>query len=186
MTVCWLYVNKYSLIKQIDMQRHCFNLVAIGSGPSWASSVQADFRPRFRPRRTPAGHRYHTDEVVDRYFGVERQSSPRQTVFYCRVSRRARQADLRSQQQAMETFCLGAGEWLAKVGSGLDFKRPEHRVLMERIEGRGIGLLPVAHEDRLCGGLGLTGSSTLPIPADAKPGWSTVPACRHRPSWSST
>ncbi|MDE0670527.1 MAG: MerR family transcriptional regulator, partial [Caldilineaceae bacterium] len=59
-------------------------------------------------RRTPAGHRYYTDADVDRYFGVERVSEPGRTVVYCRVSSRAQRDDLRSQQQAMETFCLGA------------------------------------------------------------------------------
>ncbi|MYD88813.1 MAG: MerR family transcriptional regulator, partial [Caldilineaceae bacterium SB0662_bin_9] len=60
-------------------------------------------------RRTPAGHRYYTEADVDRYFGVERAPEAGRTVVYCRVSNRAQGADLRSQQQAMETFCLGAG-----------------------------------------------------------------------------
>lgn len=91
---------------------------------------------------------------MDRYFGVECHPSPKQTVVYCRVSHRAQQDNLRSQQQAMEAFCLGAGlavdEWLTEVGRGLDFKRPVFRALMEWIEGREIGLLLVAHQDRLC------------------------------------
>ena len=91
---------------------------------------------------------------MDRYFGVECQSSLRQTVFYCRVSRRAQQADRPAVATAghgdvLSRYDLAVDEWLTKVGSGLDFKRPEHRALMERIEGRGIGLLLVAHEDRL-------------------------------------
>ena len=105
-------------------------------------------------RRTPAGHRYYTEADVERYFGVERASEAGRTVVYCRVSNRAQGDDLRSQQQAMETFCLGAGlavdEWLTEIGSGLDFQRPVFRALMERIGKREPGLLLVAHEDRLC------------------------------------
>ncbi|MYC64496.1 MAG: IS607 family transposase [Caldilineaceae bacterium SB0661_bin_34] len=105
-------------------------------------------------RRTPSGHRYYTDADVDRYFGVERAQVPGRTVVYCRVSRRSQGDDLRSQQQAMESFCLGAGiavdEWLTEIGGGLDFKRPVFRALMERIEKRELGLLLVAHKDRLC------------------------------------
>ncbi len=41
-------------------------------------------------------------------------------------------------------------EWLTEVGSGLDFKRPVFRAPMERIEGREIGLLLVARQDRPC------------------------------------
>ncbi len=106
-------------------------------------------------RRTPAGHRYYTEADVDRYFGVERDPPEAgRTVVYCRVSSRAQRDDLQSQQQAMETFCLGAGiavdEWLAEIGGGLDFQRPVFRSLMERIGKRELGLLPGAHEDRPC------------------------------------
>ena len=105
-------------------------------------------------RRTPADHRYYTEANVDRYFGVERAPGSGRTVVYCRVSNRAQGDDLRSQQQAMETFRLGAGlavdEWLTEIGGGLDFRRPVSRALMERIGKRELGLLLVAHEDRLC------------------------------------
>ena len=54
----------------------------------------------------------------------------------------------------MEAFCLGTGmavdDWLTEIGGGLDFQRPVFRVLMERIENRELGLLLVAHQDRLC------------------------------------
>ncbi len=110
---------------------------------------------KFPARRTPAGHRYYTEADVDRFFGVERDPPELgRIVVYCRVSSRAQGDDLRSQQQAMETFCLGAGlavdEWLTEIGGGLDFQRPVFRALMERIEHRELGLLLVAHEDRLC------------------------------------
>ena len=105
-------------------------------------------------RRTPAGHRYYTDADVERYFGVEHAPEAGCTVVYCRVSSRAQRDDLRSQPQAMETFRLGAGlavdEWLTEIGGGLDFQRPVFRALMERIGKRELGLLLVAHEDRLC------------------------------------
>ena len=106
-------------------------------------------------RRTPAGHRYYTDADVDRYFGVQRdEAGAGRTVVYCRVSSRAQQDDLRSQQQAMETYCLGAGlavdEWLTEIGGGLDFKRPVFRALMAQVEKGEVGLLVVAHQDRLC------------------------------------
>ncbi len=72
-------------------------------------------------RRTPAGHRHCTD--ADRFFGVERVSGSGRTVVHGRVSRRAQGDDLRSQPQAMETFCLGAGlavdEWPAEIGGDL-------------------------------------------------------------------
>ena len=105
-------------------------------------------------RRTPSGHRYYTDADVERYFGVARSQAQGRTAVYCRVSRRSQRDDLRSQQQAMEAFCLGAGlavdDWLTEIGGGLNFQRPVFRALMERIEKRELGLLLVAHQDRLC------------------------------------
>ena len=41
-------------------------------------------------------------------------------------------------------------EWLTEMGGGLNFKRPVFRALMERVEKREPGLLPVARRDRLC------------------------------------
>ena len=104
-------------------------------------------------RRTPSGHRHCTEADVERYFGVERISGSGRTVVHGRVSRRAQGDDLRSQQQAMETFRLGAGlavdEWLTEIVGGLDCQRPVFRSLMERIGNREPGLLPVVHRDRL-------------------------------------
>ncbi|MXZ40427.1 MAG: IS607 family transposase [Caldilineaceae bacterium SB0666_bin_21] len=115
---------------------------------SWSGSG------KLSDRRPPAGHRHCTDADVDRHFGVKRKDGKgRRTVVYGRVSRRAQRDDLRSQQQAMETFCPGAGlavdEWRTEIG-GMNFQRPVFRTLMEWIEHRELGLLPVAHQDRLC------------------------------------
>ncbi len=46
--------------------------------------------------------RYCTDADVDRFCGVERRPSSKQTAFYRRMSSRAQQGDLWLQQQAME------------------------------------------------------------------------------------
>jgi len=70
--------------------------------------------------------------------GLEPAPASRQTVVYCRVSRRSRLADLQPQQQAMEAFCRGAGlavdAWLIEMGGGLDCQRPVFRSLMERMK----------------------------------------------------
>ena len=105
-------------------------------------------------RRTPAGHRHYTEADVARYFGVERASGSGRTVVHGRVSSRAQGDELRSQPQAMETFCLGPGlavdAWPTEIGDGPDFQRPVFRSLRERMEHRGPGLVPAAHEDRPC------------------------------------
>ena len=107
----------------------------------------------FPARRTITGQRYYTEADVARFLGRGDEAPQGLTVVYCRVSRRGRQEDLRSQVAAMESYCLGAGvavdEWLTEIGGGLDFKRTVFLALMERIENRDIAHLLIAHRDRL-------------------------------------
>ena len=138
----------------MDMKIHRAAALAAKIGVPKNTVKAWSLKGKLPDRRTPAGHRHGTEADVDRYFGVEHASEAGRTVVYCRVSNRAQQNDLRSQQQAMETFRPGTGlavdEWLTKIGSGLDFQRSVFRALMERIGKREPGLLLVAHEDRPC------------------------------------
>ena len=45
---------------------------------------------------------------------------------------------------------MAVDEWTIEIGGGLNFKRPVFRSLMARVGNRELGLLPVAHQDRLC------------------------------------
>ena len=147
------YQYDISILKDIlwysvDMKIHRAAAFAARIGVHKNTAKAWSLKGKLPDRRTPAGHRYYTEADVERYFGVEHASEARRTVVYCRVSNRAQGDDLRSQQQAMETFRLAVGEWRPEIGGGPDFRRPVFRSLRERMEHRGLGLVPAAHEDR--------------------------------------
>ena len=76
------------------------------------------------------------------------------TLVYCRVSSANQRDDLKSQQLAMEQFCLAKGlvvdEYISEIGGGMNFKRPIFLNIMKQIENEEIATLVIAHKDRLC------------------------------------
>ena len=107
----------------------------------------------FPARRTITGQRYYTEADVARFLGTGDEAPQGLAVVYGRVSRRARQEDLRRQVAAMESYGLGAGvavdAWRTETGGGLDCQRKVFLALMARIANRDIAHLLIAHRDRL-------------------------------------
>ena len=104
-----------------------------------------------KAKRTPTNHRYYDDGDVRNYLGIKQ--AKRKTVVYCRVSSHGQKDDLKSQIEAMETFCLSSGiavdEWLQEIAGGMNFKRKKFlKVIGEIIEGK-VEKLLIAHKDRL-------------------------------------
>lgn len=102
-------------------------------------------------RRLPSGHRYFDESDVRLMLGGA--PSTRATVVYCRVSNAGQKDDLVSQVEAMEMYCRAAGmavdEWIQEVGGGMNFKRKKFLGLLDRIQRGEVGMLLVAHKDRL-------------------------------------
>lgn len=119
-----------------------------------------DREGRLTARRTLSNRRYYTEEDVahvldhpgDQLDG-DGAKKRRSCVGYCRVSTSAQKPDLRHQREALEQFCLGRGllvdEWIAEVGSGLNFQRKQFLRVVDRIIAGEIGVLVIAHKDRL-------------------------------------
>ena len=104
-------------------------------------------------KRTPGGHRIYDESDVRRALGIEVEASKKKTVIYCRVSSGGQKNDLASQKRAMQEFCLASGiaigELIEEIGGGMNFKRKRFLDIMQRIETGDIGLLIIAHKDRL-------------------------------------
>lgn len=107
--------------------------------------------------KTSSGYRYYSQEQVDTITGngANKDSDKKKlTLVYCRVSSANQKDDLKSQQLAMEQFCLAKGlvvdEYLSEIGSGMNFKRPIFLDIMKKIENEDIVTLVIAHKDRLC------------------------------------
>jgi len=122
-------------------------------GKSTTTLRRWDREGRLKAKRTPGGHRFYDESDVRQALGME--PPQRKTVVYCRVSGTSviQLRELKSQEEAMQQFCLSAGivvdKWISEVGSGMNFKRHKFREIMSEI-GRGeISRLIVAHQDRL-------------------------------------
>ena len=107
--------------------------------------------------KTSSGYRYYSQEQVDAITGngANKDSDKKKlTLVYCRVSSTNQKDDLKSQQLAMEQFCLAKGlavdEYLSEIGGGMNFKRPIFLNIMKQIENEEVSTLVIAHKDRLC------------------------------------
>ena len=102
-------------------------------------------------KRLPSGHRYFDDSDLRAVMGVKAEH--RNTVVYCKVSRKGQKQDLERQLESMQIWALSSGtivdEWITEIGGGLNFKRPKFLAIVDRICRGEIRQLIVAHKDRL-------------------------------------
>ena len=105
-------------------------------------------------KRTPANHRYYTEEDLALAKGLKPAVEDRLIKVYCRVSSPKQKNELANQVLAMEQFCLGRGyavdEWITEIGGGLNFKRPKFLALIESALSGSVEIIVIAHKDRLC------------------------------------
>ena len=78
-------------------------------------------------KRTAGNQRYYDESDLRKALRIDLPDTEKKVIVYCRVSSPGQKDDLKSQVQAMQTFCLGAGlavdEWIEEVGGGMNFKR---------------------------------------------------------------
>ena len=112
-----------------------------------------DREGRLKAHRTVTNHRYYTDEDLAIVLGLEKPAKKKRCVVYCRVSSPAQKTDLVNQRQNLEQFCAARGlvvdEWLEEIGGGLNFQRKKFLALVDRIIAGDVGMLVIAHQDRL-------------------------------------
>jgi putative resolvase len=105
-------------------------------------------------KRLPSGHRYYTEEDLNKALKIEPPDSKKKTIIYARVSSPNQKQELLVQREALEQFCLARGyiidEVIEEIGEGLNYTRPEFLKLMKMIENREVGTLVIAFKDRLC------------------------------------
>src|SRR4030095_16948343 len=108
---------------------------------------------RITARRTATGQRGFADTDVRRVWRPGFNDAARRTVVYCRVSSPGQKDDLASQVASMQRFCLARGlavnEWISEIGGGMNLRRKKFLAVMDAIENGDIGVLVVAHKDRL-------------------------------------
>jgi predicted site-specific integrase-resolvase len=109
---------------------------------------------KLKAHRTATNRRYYTHDQYLEYMGiVQKNALPKKIIVYSRVSSANQKDDMKSQRQALETFCAARGlavdEWFQDIGSGLNYKRKNFTKLMNLVETGEISTLIIAHKDRL-------------------------------------
>lgn len=96
--------------------------------------------------RSPGGHRRYLISSLEE---MSENSYLSETVLYARVSTYGQKEDLKHQQEYLGSSYPGC-RCISDIGSGLNFKRRKFIKLMERVAMREVGVIVVAHKDRLC------------------------------------
>ena len=106
-------------------------------------------------RRTKTNRRYYPQEQIDVFLGIKPdEAAPRRVIAYLRVSSQAQRPDLGNQRHVLLEYCrqkkIKGVECVEEIKGGLNFTRPKFSEIMDAIEDREVGVLVVAHKDRLC------------------------------------
>ena len=133
--------------------KHTYSPKEFGSlvGKTTNTLQRWDRKGILKAHRTLTNRRFYTH---DQYLKVVGQKAkPRISISYCRVSSSSQKKDLVSQKKAVEAFCLATGKAIddkfEDIGSGLNYKRKQFLLLMERVERGEISEIIIAHKDRL-------------------------------------
>jgi predicted site-specific integrase-resolvase len=122
-------------------------------GKSVSTLRRWDSEGKLRAKRSIGNQRYYDEHDLQKALNLPTKIEDRKTIVYCRVSSRGQLDDLKSQEKAMETYCLNAGisvdEWICEIGGGLNFQRKKFLNLMKGIRLGEVNHLIVAHKDRL-------------------------------------
>ncbi|QDL06735.1 IS607 family transposase [Brasilonema octagenarum UFV-E1] len=95
--------------------------------------------------RTPSGQRRYD---ITSYTGISANRGNGATITYARVSSRGQKADLDRQVAVLKNLYPDS-ELITDIASGLNFKRPGLKTLLGRVREGNVGLVVVAHKDRL-------------------------------------
>ena len=96
--------------------------------------------------RSPGGHRRYLISSLEEMSEVTEIG---EAILYARVSTYGQKEDLKHQQEYLGSNYPGC-KCISDIGSGLNFKRRKFIKLMERVAQREVGVIVVAHKDRLC------------------------------------
>ncbi|MFL5661521.1 MAG: IS607 family transposase [Ktedonobacteraceae bacterium] len=108
---------------------------------------------KLKAHRSPTtNRRYYTHDQYLQYRGLVAHEQGL-IIVYTRVSGVAQKPDLANQIKALETDCqqqaIMVDEWLAGIGSGLNYKRKQFNRLMGLVELGQVRRLVIAPKDRL-------------------------------------
>lgn len=98
------------------------------------------------PIRTPFGQRRYREEDIRK---LQQNFDPRREIIYCRVSSKKQSGDLERQISFMQNL-FPTFEVISDIGSGVNFKRPGCKTLLEQLCRDNVKAIAVSYKDRLC------------------------------------
>jgi len=121
--------------------------VTVGTLQVW------DREGKLKAYRNPkTDRRYYTQEQVDEFLGIQKQTKNAKTVIYCRVSNQGQKDDLKNQTEFLRTYCNAKGvivdEVMTDVGSGLNYGRKNFNMLLDAAQQGKIKQIYISHKDR--------------------------------------
>jgi excisionase family DNA binding protein len=104
--------------------------------------------------RTLGGHRRYDSEFLLDLFSIQVEEKPSEqlAIAYARVSSSDQKSDLESQKKRLESYCnqrFEASQIISDLGSGLNYRKPGLKTLLEAIRKRSFSHLVLTHKDRL-------------------------------------
>lgn len=102
------------------------------------------------------GHRYYTQEQVDRYFGKNKHINfdinYRKIIGYCRVSTQKQKENLDRQVECVRNYCSANGyqfEIITDIGSGINYDKKGLNKLIEEVLSNNVEKVVIMYKDRL-------------------------------------
>jgi predicted site-specific integrase-resolvase len=104
---------------------------------------------RVHTTRLPGGKRLYSIADIESIFKVTFNQSEKKKICSARVSSEHQRGDLERQIQDLQ-FKFPDHEIISDVGSGLNYKRKNFQILLDRVYDGPIQEVVVLHKDRLC------------------------------------
>ncbi len=102
--------------------------------------------------RTVGHHRRYQLEKIENLFGQNTSLENKRTIAYARVSSHDQSSDLETQKNKLAAYCqnnFAQFEFISDLGSGLNYKKPGLKKLLQAIFKREVSHLVLNHKDRL-------------------------------------
>jgi putative resolvase len=119
--------------------------VTVNTLQSW------DREKKLKAFRNPiSNRRYYTQEQIDSFLG--KRIIEKEVILYARVSNSGQKDDLNNQKQYLYDYCLEHKyrnfELLSDIGSGLNYKRKNWNLILQKVSQQKVSTIVVAHKDR--------------------------------------
>lgn len=114
-----------------------------------------DKNGRLKPHHiSEGGHRYYSQEQLNRFLGLQNNTGRRKIIGYCRVSSGKQRDDLEHQIENIKTYMYAKGyqfEIITDIGNGVDYNKEGLNQLMDEITTYQVDKIIVLNKDVLFG-----------------------------------